>query len=120
MILCDIENRILQYMVNYINDNELVQDFTLVFDGCMIPKDIVKDVNMHQILKELEQEVLYELGYKTKLVIKPTDNIINISDDYKQESNEGLNFIKPDDESASEVVSLLDDLFIIVIMLFIF
>jgi hypothetical protein len=55
-----------------------------------------------------------------ELVIKPMDDIIDISDDYKQESNEGLNFIKPNDESAGEVVSLLDNFFIIVIMLFIF
>jgi hypothetical protein len=43
IFLCDIENRILQCMVNDKNYNEIVKSyFTLVFDGCMIPNDIVE------------------------------------------------------------------------------
>jgi coenzyme F420-reducing hydrogenase delta subunit len=82
---------------------------TLVFDGFMIPKENVKDVNMDDLLKELEQEVLNELGYQIKLVVKPMNNIIDIPDDYKEESNEGLKIIKNDEEGADSVLSLLNN-----------
>ena len=43
IMLCDMENRILQCMVNYLNEKELVKScITLVFDGFMIPKEKVK------------------------------------------------------------------------------
>jgi hypothetical protein len=59
-------------MVNYLDEKELVKScITLVFDGFMIPKDNVKDVNMDDLIKELEQEVLIELGYTIQLVVKP-------------------------------------------------
>ena len=110
IMLCDIENRILQCMVNYLDEKELVKScLTLVFDGFMIPKDNVKNVNMDELLKELEQEVLNELGYTINLVVKPMNNIINVPDDYKEESNEGLNIIKNDEEGANYVLSLLNN-----------
>jgi len=110
IMLCDIENKILQCMVNYLDEKELVKScLTLVFDGFMIPKDNVKNVNMDELLKELEQEVLNELGYNIKLVVKPMNNIINVPDDYKEESNEGLKIIKNDEEGADNVLSLLNN-----------
>ena len=110
IMLCDIENRILQCMINYLNEKELVKScVTLVFDGFMIPKDNVKNINMDELLKELEQEVLKELNYIIKLVIKPMNNIINIPDDYKTESFETMNIIKNDGEGADKVLALLDN-----------
>ena len=110
IMLCDIENRILQCMVNYLNEKELVKScITLVFDGFMIPKDNVKNINMNDLLKELEQEVLNELGYNINLVVKPMNNIINIPDDYKAESQETMNIIKNDGEAADKVLSILDN-----------
>ena len=98
------------YGLDSLDEKELVKScLTLVFDGFMIPKDNVKNVNMDELLKELEQEVLNELGYNIKLVVKPMNNIINIPDDYKEESNEGLNIIKNDDEGANYVLTLLND-----------
>ena len=75
----------------------------------MIQKDNVKNVNMDELLKELEQEVLNELGYTIKLVVKPMNNIINVPDNYKEESNEGLKIIKNDEEGANNVLSLLNN-----------
>ena len=72
IMLCDIENRILQCMVNYLNEKELVKSYiTLVFDGFMIPKEKLKDIDVNDLLIELEQEVLKELNYNIKLVVKP-------------------------------------------------
>jgi hypothetical protein len=43
IMLCDIENIILQCMVEYLEDKKLVKSYiTLVFDGFMILKDNVK------------------------------------------------------------------------------
>ena len=110
IMLCDIENRILQCMVSYLDEKELVKScLTLVFDGFMIPKDNVKNINMDELLKELEQEVLTELGYEIKLVVKPMNNVISIPDDYKEESQETMNIIKNDGEAADKVLSLLDN-----------
>ena len=110
IMLCDIENRILQCMVSYLDEKELVKScLTLVFDGFMIPKDNVKNIDMDELLKELEQEVLTELGYEIKLVVKPMNNVINIPDDYKEESQETMNIIKNDGEAADKVLSLLDN-----------
>jgi len=54
IMLCDIENRILQCMVNYLNEKELVKScITLVFDGFMIPKDNIKNIDMNDLLIEL-------------------------------------------------------------------
>jgi hypothetical protein len=97
-------------MVEYLDEKELVKSYiTLVFDGFMILKDNVKNVNMDDLLKELEQEVLQELGYTIKLVVKPMNNLINVPDDYKSESNNELNVIKNDAEGAAKVLALLDN-----------
>jgi hypothetical protein len=45
-----------------VDEKKLVKScITLVFDGFMILKDNVKNVNMDDLLKELEQEVLQAL-----------------------------------------------------------
>ena len=109
-MLCDIENRILQCMVDYLNDKVLIKSYvTLVFDGFMILKDNVKDVNIDDLLKELENEVLKVLKYTIKLVVKPMDNIILVPDDYKSESQVDMNIIKNDGEGADKVLALLDN-----------
>lgn len=110
IMLCDIENRILQCMVDYLNDKGLIKSYvTLVFDGFMILKDNVKDVNIDDLLKELENEVLKVLKYTIKLVVKPMDNIIPVPDDYKSESQVDMNIIKNDGEGADKVLALLDN-----------
>ena len=79
IMLCDIENRILQCMVDYLNEKELIKSYiTLVFDGFMILKDNVKNIKMVDLLKELENVVLKDLKYIIKLVVKPMDNILFI------------------------------------------
>ena len=41
IMLCDIENDILQCMIKYLNEKDLIKStVTLVFDGFMIPKEI--------------------------------------------------------------------------------
>jgi len=110
IMLCDMENKILQCMIEYLDDKQLVKScVTLVFDGFMILKDNVKNVNMADLLKELEQEVFKVLGYTIKLLIKPMNNIINIPQGYKSESQVDMNIIKNDGEGADKVLALLDN-----------
>ena len=83
IMLCDIENNILLTMINYLNDNNLVKNkITLVFDGFMIPKENLKDINIDNLLVELEQHVFDELEYKIKLVVKPMTQLIDTSINY--------------------------------------
>lgn len=112
IMLCDIENKILQCMINYLNDQDLIKtNVTLVFDGFMIPKDNLKDVNINELLNKLEKEVLNETGYNIKLIEKPMNNIIKIPDDYlNSQLDNNINFkvIKDDKEGADKILSILD------------
>ena len=112
IMLCDIENNILMEMVNYLNNKNLVKNkITLVFDGLMIPKENLKNLDIIELLVELEKHIYNEFEYKIKLVVKPmlqgfdTSIVFDKPDDVDNTNN----VIKDDNEGANKVLSSLDN-----------
>jgi len=84
IMLCDIENNILQSMINYLEKKKIIKSsLVMVFDGFMILKEDLKDIDINELLKKLEKNVHEELNYKIKLEVKPMKDIINVPNDYK-------------------------------------
>ena len=58
IMLCDIENQILHNMIAYLNNKNIIDNnIVLVFDGFQILKESVKDMNIHDLLIKLEENV---------------------------------------------------------------
>lgn len=75
MLLQDIENNILQCMIDYLENQNIINSyFVRVFDGFMILKDDVQ--NLDELLKELENEVKLKTKYQIKLINKLMDKKI--------------------------------------------
>ena len=84
IMLCDLENKILQCMIKHLNEKNLIKSsLVMVFDGFMILKENLKNVVLEDLLKELENVVRQELKYRIKLEVKPMKNIIDVPKDYK-------------------------------------
>ena len=88
IMLCDIENKILQSMIKYLINNGIIEDdiIVMVFDGLMIPKTL-KLGTIDEILAALERVVYEEVDYKINLDVKPMEDIINVPNDYKIRPN---------------------------------
>jgi hypothetical protein len=112
IMLCDIENNILQTMINFLKKKKLFKtSLVMVFDGFMIYKNDLKDYNIDKLLNELEEEVFNYTQFKIKLEVKPMNNLIDVPDDYKciEEDNlEDLNVIKTDSEGADKILKQLE------------
>ena len=94
IMLCDIENKILQAMIKYLNDQNFIKSsVVMVFDGFMILKENVKDVDINELLRSLETYVHDELNYKIQLDVKPMNNIIKLPESYQSKSNLNKNHI---------------------------
>jgi hypothetical protein len=107
IMLCDIENNILMTMINYLNNMNLIKNkVTLVFDGFMIPKENLKDINIDKLLNELEEHIKTELDYNIKLVVKPMTQGFDTSIKFNNEINNNINdkIIKDDNEGANKVL----------------
>lgn len=83
ILLCDIENKILNKMVEYIknkfNNNELV----LCYDGFLIKKSDAENGGKDNILLELENEIKDKLDYNIKLTYKSMyEEALTIPEDY--------------------------------------
>jgi hypothetical protein len=74
----------------------------MVFDGFMILKDDVKDINIDDLLKKLEMIVYEKLKYKIQLDVKPMNDIINIPEDYKPKSQLSNKYADDYDEFKSK------------------
>lgn len=122
IMLCDIENNILQCMINYLNEKNLLKnDVTMVFDGFMIPKQNLNNINIDNLLLDLENEIKNELDYNIKLVNKPMTlnidtninfNITNNDEDVDSDINtsgEINNIIRDDNDAANRIINLLDN-----------
>ena len=110
IMLCDIENTILISMINYLNDNKLVKNkVTLVFDGLMLPKENIKNMDINKLLINIEEHIKNELDYKIKLVAKPMTQGFDTSIKYNKEiNNKNDKIIKDDNEAANKILSILD------------
>ena len=87
IMLCDIKNNILQTMIKYLQKKKIIiSSLVMVFDGFMILKDDVKDIDVDDLLRKLEKIVYEKLNYKIHLDVKPMNDIINVPEDYKPKS----------------------------------
>lgn len=80
IVVSQIENIILMFMLNYFIDKGFIDkdnvNAVFCFDGMMIPKPDLGEVD----LKELEKLILKKLNIPIKLKIKPMDNILELPD----------------------------------------
>jgi hypothetical protein len=84
IMLCDIENDILQSMVSYLEDNKILKtSIVLVFDGFMLYKNDIENINIDDLLLKLEEHVENITNYKINLTIKEMNDIIEVPEDYK-------------------------------------
>jgi hypothetical protein len=84
IMLCDIENNISQTMIKYLQKKKIISSsLVMVFDGFMILKDDVQDIDVDDLLRKLEKIVYEKLNYKIHLDVKPMNDIINVPEDYK-------------------------------------
>jgi len=103
IMLCDIENKILQCMINHLNKKDLVKSsIVMVFDGFMIPKENLNNVDIDDLLRDLEKVVREELKYKINLDVKPMKDIIKVPKDYKPKNQLKNKFVDDYDEFKSE------------------
>ncbi len=87
IMLCDVENNILQTMINFLpKKKNISSSLVMVFYGFMILKDDVKDIDVDDVLRKLEKIVYEKLNYKIHLDVKPMNDIINVPEDYKPKS----------------------------------
>jgi hypothetical protein len=72
-LLCDFENKILHVMITHLKKNEIIKDnFVCCFDGIMIPKQIVTDLNtlIGELQKAIEKKLKIKIQIKEKNMIK--------------------------------------------------
>ena len=100
-MLCDIENKILQCMINHLNKKDLVKSsLVMIFDGFMIPKENLNNVDIDDLLRDLEKVVHEELKYKINLDVKPMKDIIEVPKDYKPKNELKNKFVDDYDAFA--------------------
>lgn len=75
--LCEVENNVLIQIELYCQENN-IEYGTLCFDGLMIYKDSVKNIN--DFIKSLEYRLLECFGFDINLAVKDMDEDIDISD----------------------------------------
>jgi phage/plasmid-associated DNA primase len=93
LLMCQIENMILDCMINYLKQINIITDnAVLVFDGFQLLKDSIVNTkyenNLEELLQELKEEVKLKLDYKIELVIKPMGEAIELNEsDFKSISD---------------------------------
>ena len=85
VILCNLENEILMYAVQFLMNNGFNVD-VLIFDGCMIRK-VEDKIITKELLSDLNAYVLEKTGYDIKFIEKELDTSIDLSI-YKDTDNE--------------------------------
>lgn len=99
-LLLDIENSILSEMINYIKLNNILKtSCVLIFDGFMIYKDDVSNIDI--LLKQLEDHIFNTLNIKITLLNKPMNEYIDLSN--LKEKEEKKLYIAMNDAEASKL-----------------
>ena len=98
--LCDLENKVLNTMIDYLKRNEYVtNNFVCCFDGIMIEKNSVQDLSELIDLLESEIEERYNMQIKIKEKIMEPAEMPEESDD---ELGEGGNNNNDDDNTDND------------------
>jgi hypothetical protein len=103
VLLTDIENNILNCMIEYLkNKNIINKNVVLVFDGLMILKEDIKQP-IGEIIEELQKEIKNKIGYEIKLLNKEMNQDIIIDENLEREitMNE---IIAMSDNEASDIL----------------
>lgn len=80
MLLCDLENKVLMAIVDYLKMNEIAtNNLVLVFDGIMIPKAELQDLDLIMFLEAAANHAFEKTGYKVTLVEKPMSEAIDLN-----------------------------------------
>jgi hypothetical protein len=112
MMLQDIENKLLQCMVDYLTNNNIYKEsLVLVFDGIMMYKKDVQELDIYNLLKLLEKEINDKLGYSIKLSIKEMNEDINIPVD-ELENNEVVNIAMNDADAAKLLIKEINEIIV--------
>lgn len=98
IILCDIENKILLYAVQFLMNNNFKVD-VLVFDGCMIRKEEGKEIT-DELLDKINKYVLEKTEYDIKFVEKKMEITIDLSiyEKCKNEMEDTITYYKDKEE----------------------
>lgn len=76
--LCDLENNMLMSLREFLEEKAGRKVGVLVFDGCMVERDVEKGLMTDELLKEASDYVCGATGYRLALVVKDMtkDNIV--------------------------------------------
>ena len=103
-LICNIENNILQTMIKYLHDNQIIKNnLVMMFDGFQILKKNVKDIK--NLLIKLMDEVKNKLDYDIVLVNKKMDEIINIDELLKISNDDLLKIPIPNNCSYERILN---------------
>lgn len=115
LMLCDIENTILQNAISYMKDTYKIDGsafITMVFDGFMITKEFIEknNINKDELLRNLEKHILEKTNYNISLEYKDmNDELIDIPDDYKIKSNKKVKEVIEDDDNEDEYLRIKEE-----------
>jgi hypothetical protein len=111
ILLTDIENNILNCMIDYLKNNKIIgKNVVLVFDGLMILKNDVK--NIDELLLKLEKYVFDNTSYNIKLLNKEMNEDVIVPDDYEYEAPDKINDViiaMSDNEAAEILLNVLNE-----------
>jgi len=111
LLLTDIENNILNSMIDNLKNNKIIdKNVVLVFDGLMILKNDVE--NIEELLLKLEKYIFDNTKYNIKLLNKEMDEDVIIPDDYEYEAPDKINNViiaMSDNEAADILLNILNE-----------
>lgn len=114
VMLCDIENKILNCMINYLQENQYINnDVVLVFDGFMMLREHLLNKDIENIMRELETEVYEQLKYNIQLTVKMMNQTIEISNELlnkvKLQKNDKPLIAMNDDDASIILLNIIKD-----------
>ena len=105
VLLTDIENNILNCMIDYLkNKNIINKNVVLVFDGLMILKNNIKEP-LEDIIKELQEYIKNKIDYDMKIILKEmNEDIIIDEEDIPEREITNNEIIAMSDNEASDIL----------------